>query len=341
MNQPMPRPVIALIHALADGAPHPRAALAHTLAATLGAECLPEALSARTLAEAAALGVRIEAAGETLSLAAPLDLLDVAGIGRLIPAAAQLSLRAIACHPETDSTNERLLALAAEGDLQGLVSLAEYQHAGRGRRGGRWIQPYASGICLSLGWTFPEVPEAPVPLSLVVGVAVARALAGLGLAGVGLKWPNDIHHADAKLGGVLVEGRAAPGGRWQVVLGVGLNHRLPPALPVLDQPITDLARSLSPLPRRQEVAAALLGAMVTALEEWSLAGFAPFAVEWRGLDLLHGREVLVQGEGQGESRGRAAGVAADGALLLAVAGEVGEVPQRIYAGHVRPLETGG
>jgi len=45
-------------------------------------------------------------------------------------------------------------------------------------------------------------------LSLVAGVAVARALRALGVAQAALKWPNDLVVSGAKLGGILVETRS-------------------------------------------------------------------------------------------------------------------------------------
>ena len=65
-----------------------------------------------------------------------------------------------------------------------------------------------------------------VGLSLVIGVAVAEALHGLGFASVRLKWPNDLCVDGRKLGGILVQlGKHAAGS--QAVVGIGLNVRMP------------------------------------------------------------------------------------------------------------------
>ena len=104
--------------------------------------------------------------------------------------------------------------------------LSELQHAGRGRRGRRWIAPFGAGIALSLAWTFGDGAGALPALSLGVGVAVSRALARAGARGVALKWPNDIWFNDRKIGGVLIELRAEAGGPAHVVIGVGINVAL-------------------------------------------------------------------------------------------------------------------
>ena len=39
------------------------------------------------------------------------------------------------------------------------VCIAEYQTAGRGRRGRRWNVPLGGGVCLSVGWQFAGMPR--------------------------------------------------------------------------------------------------------------------------------------------------------------------------------------
>ncbi len=95
--------------------------------------------------------------------------------------------------------------------------------AGRGRRGRAWLAPPGGSICLSLSWTFREVPADLSALGLVVGVCKLRALRELGIAAAKLKWPNDILVDDRKLGGILIELRAESDGPVYVVIGIGLN----------------------------------------------------------------------------------------------------------------------
>ena len=45
-------------------------------------------------------------------------------------------------------------------------------------------------------------------LSLASGVALVRALNGLDITGVFLKWPNDLVCAGKKMGGILLEARS-------------------------------------------------------------------------------------------------------------------------------------
>ncbi|HLZ96715.1 MAG TPA: biotin--[acetyl-CoA-carboxylase] ligase, partial [Steroidobacteraceae bacterium] len=131
---------------------------------------------------------------------------------------------------DVDSTNTRLLAAGAAPPGCADVVLAELQHAGRGRRGRRWVAPFGGSIALSMNWSFDDASRVNPALSLCVGVAIARALERAGASGIGLKWPNDIWFNDRKMGGILIEVRAEAGGPAHVVIGIGLNVRLSPAM---------------------------------------------------------------------------------------------------------------
>ena len=77
--------------------------------------------------------------------------------------------------PSTESTNDDARALAREGAPHGTVVLADAQRAGRGRRGRVWHSPVGSNLYLSaLVRPNLAVTDAPL-LTLVTGLAVARA----------------------------------------------------------------------------------------------------------------------------------------------------------------------
>ena len=63
--------------------------------------------------------------------------------------------------------------------------MAEYQTAGRGRRGRQWLSPFAGQLIFSFYWTI-DPKKALDGLSLVIGLAIAEAL------NAKVKWPNDI-----------------------------------------------------------------------------------------------------------------------------------------------------
>ncbi len=150
--------------------------------------------------------------GKGYCLAAPIELLDSKRITELV-SCPQLELI-----PVIDSTNQHLLNQI--GQLpSGAVCLAEYQQAGRGRRGRQWQSPFGSNLYLSTYWRLEAGVAAAMGLSLVVGVAIAETLQQFGAPDIRVKWPNDLYCHDQKLAGILVEmtgkaGRCCSFGDW-------------------------------------------------------------------------------------------------------------------------------
>lgn len=255
-------------------------------------------------------GYRIKSAGEPL---------DATLIRTALPSSVHEIVRTIDVHWSIDSTNSALVARPNPPEGQSEVVLAEFQTAGRGRRGRQWIAPPGGSICMSLSWTFPQLPKDVGALSLAVGVCVVRALASLGVKSTGLKWPNDIFLADHKLGGVLIELRAESGGPACAVVGIGLNVALGAAL--LDKirgiglPATDLASVGIATPSRNAIAARLLEYTIRGLVQFGQEGLRPFVEEWRQADALRGRPVTVQG-GEAAALGLARGIDISGALMV-------------------------
>src|SRR5688572_11380324 len=123
-------------------------------------------------------------------VAQSIELLDKRAIERGLSAGSRELLRHLDIHLRTDSTNARLLGSDDLPPGSADVCLAEYQTAGRGRRGRNWIAPFGSSLCFSVSWLFPETPPQLSALSLAAGVGVLRALRQFDVKGLQLKWPN-------------------------------------------------------------------------------------------------------------------------------------------------------
>lgn len=124
------------------------------------------------------------------------------------------------------STNDAARNLAARGEPEGLVIIAEEQTAGRGTRGRSWFSPRGKGLYLSV--IFRPPAETVDFLPLAAGLAVREALTLACALEVGLRWPNDIIAADdaeRKLGGILCETQWTGKKLDFAVMGVGLNLR--------------------------------------------------------------------------------------------------------------------
>jgi BirA family transcriptional regulator, biotin operon repressor / biotin---[acetyl-CoA-carboxylase] ligase len=213
------------------------------------------------------------------------------------------------------------------------VVLAEHQWGGRGRRGRGWVAPPGGAICLSLGWQYPDMPADLSALSLIVGIAVVKALRALGIEGLQLKWPNDLVTAQGKLGGILVEMRAEAGGPVQIVAGFGLNVRLDDAareaVSATGNIADDIHSRAAITPERNRIVAALLENLVPALAEFPHSGLTPHLADWNDCDVLFDREVRIENQGE-ITRGIARGIDAHGALLVETPGEV----RRFISGEV-------
>jgi len=115
--------------------------------------------------------------------------------------------------PETGSTNDELIARAAQGpgewpDLSVLVTTN--QTGGRGRLGRVWVAPAGKSLAVSVllrpGRAGALPPESLGWLPLIAGIAMTRAVASLVPAGrVGMKWPNDVQIDGLKVAGLLAE----------------------------------------------------------------------------------------------------------------------------------------
>jgi BirA family biotin operon repressor/biotin-[acetyl-CoA-carboxylase] ligase len=192
-------------------------------------------------------------------------------------------------------------------------------------------------VCLSLGWSFVDMPRDLSALTLAIGVCAQRALGVMGARGVMLKWPNDLVTVDAKVGGILLELRAEASGPAYVVIGIGINVSLPEAsraaiVAAGGVPVDIRSLTESPV-RRNALVAQLINECVSGLQTFRATGFAAFHREWNSLDALRGREVTLLQSGE-NVRGVARGVDSHGQLLLEVAGQVtahasGEVSVRL------------
>jgi len=342
-----------IIRLLADGKP----CSGETIAARVG---ISRAAVWKILHQLdAEFGLGIESVrGQGYRLPEPIELLSLDAIEAQLDAASRQRISVLEILDQIDSTNAYLLApgrrtalsaASSSCDLStslvadaGEICLAEQQSAGRGRLGRRWVSPFGRNIYLSILWHYPLAPAQLGGLSLACGVAVVQALDALGVKGVGLKWPNDVHWQRRKLAGLLLEVAGEAQGPSLVVVGVGLNLRLlTEEARLIDQPWVDLCEVCGDLvPGRNALAAALIDSLTATLSRYTDAGLAPFLEDWRRFDAYQGEPVSLL-NGQQRIQGRYCGIDAQGNLLLETdAGRrtfaAGEVSLRPRGNEPRP-----
>lgn len=313
----------ALLRRLADGEFHSGEVLARQFGVT-------RATVNNALRDVESYGLTLYSVrGRGYRLARPLQWLDAdlirAALGGTRDA---LHIEILDC---AASSNALLLQRASRGAASGSVLAVEWQSAGRGRMGRTWHSGLGDALTFSLLWRFESGLAALSGLSLAVGVAMMRALAELGVPGVGLKWPNDVLLNEGKLAGILLEAQGDMLGPSAVVIGIGLNLDLPEALRErIDQAVSDLASLDMPVPERNLMLAVSLKNLVAVLHDFGEHGFAPLRAEWESHHVFQQRPVKLSLPDGSQSTGKVLGVTDDGALRLAT--EQGE--QVFHAGEV-------
>lgn len=252
-------------------------------------------------------------------LATAADPLDSTLLRERLSRNVRLRVRDLEVAWAVSSTNSVLLERGPPPPGECDIALAEFQSAGRGRRGRAWLAPPGGAVCLSLSWTFAQLPRDVGSLSLAMGVCVLRALRRLSVPNLHLKWPNDILLGEGKLGGILIELRAEAAGPACAVIGIGLNIALGAALVAqigaTGIPAADLTAAGITRPARNAIAAHVVDACVDGLLDFEREGLRAFMDEWRRADALRGRIVTVV-NGDERTRGLARGIDSAGALLI-------------------------
>ena len=163
-------------------------------------------------------GIRLVSGPAALDAAEIAADLDVRRVGRRVR-----------CEGTGASTNDLAWAAlaASPAEADGLAVFAEYQTAGRGRRGSRWLAPPHEAILCSVALVVEAPPPGAAVLTRAAAVAAAEAIEAEAEfdrpRSIGIKWPNDLVVDDRKVGGILVEGRAAGAAGGGVVIGIGIN----------------------------------------------------------------------------------------------------------------------
>ncbi|EMW6876177.1 bifunctional biotin--[acetyl-CoA-carboxylase] ligase/biotin operon repressor BirA [Providencia stuartii] len=219
--------------------------------------------------------------------------------------------------PAIDSTNQYMLD-RIPGLQSGDTCLAEYQSAGRGRRGRQWVSPFGCNLYLSMYWKLDQGPAAAVGLSLVVGIVIAKTLNKISKGKVKVKWPNDLYLNDKKLAGILVELTGKTGDAAHIIIGIGINIGMEKKNidkeKSINQEWASLVDEVENI-ERNELSASIINALKEALILFEKEGLAPFLESWFELDNFLGRKVKLL-IGDKIITGIEKGIDQQGALLL-------------------------
>lgn len=207
---------------------------------------------------------------------------------------------------EVDSTN---LELQRRSEVShGTVILAERQTAGRGRRGNEWHSVPGESLAFSVGLR-PEASRSQWPrLALATGLAVAEALARLGLEAE-VKWPNDVLVRGRKLCGVLVQATSEV-----AIIGIGVNVNQTG----FEGEIRDTATSIYLEGLTDVSGVDLLGLILSELDGWTRQigeDFPLLVGRLRQRCALTGKRVTLKAA-DGDHAGQVTGISDGGELML-------------------------
>lgn len=258
-------------------------------------------------------GIEVQSvSGKGYRLEHPLSLLNSDVLQTSFPALP------IFIYESIGSTNEQAKKLLATSSAP-LVVLAEHQAAGRGRRGRVWLSPFAQNLYLSFVWPISEGMAQVDGLSLVVGLAVVRAVEKTIGATAQLKWPNDVLINNQKVAGILLELVGDPADLCHVVIGIGINLNMNGAHTAIDQQWTSLYKETGQYIDRTVFTQILIESLDRYLDKQKMHGFSSLKNEWLSVHAWHGRNALLS-SGQETVRGRVLGVGDKGEICLMVDG---------------------
>lgn len=206
-----------------------------------------------------------------------------------------LADRPLRTYPALLSTEADACAWARSGGPEGALVVADFQAAARGRAGREWTVRQGQGLCFSL-LLRPDLPPEREGWVYAVGVSGLADLTGQQTR---IAWPDEVHGAGGRVGGVAVQaGLAGERVDW-AVLSVQVVEAEPPRGPLLARAVDAIEARYRRPP--DEVLADYLPRCATI-----------------GQDVR--ARLVPLGPAGPEVVGRAVGVTASGALVIDTAG---------------------
>ena len=236
--------------------------------------------------------------------------------------------RRILYYPELGSTMDKTARLAAEGADEGTVVIAEVQTEGRGRQGRSWVSR-PGNLLLSVLFR-PDISQLPY-ISVIGGLAAARAVRKVAGLNPRIKWPNDLMLDGSKVAGILAESAIEGESVCYAVLGIGMNVA---HYPDDDEEIAGIATSVNRAAGKEVPRESLLRQLLMDLDDLYRRLPGPgrtgeqSGAEWSQLLETTGRRVTATFRDE-RFEGEAVGVDETGNLLL-----------RLHSGELMTLTAG-
>ncbi len=182
-------------------------------------------------------------------------------------------------YADVASTQDVARAAAKAGAPSRSIFVADFQSAGRGRQGRSWLARPGTALMLSMLLRQSGEPR-PWRSTALMSVALVEALEAVlpDLAGVAIKWPNDVLIDGRKVAGVLAES-TSNGAESTVIVGIGLNVLATREdLAEIPSPATSVALASGAEIDR----GVLLLELVGRVDEWLTKPEAELQTTWQG-----------------------------------------------------------
>lgn len=234
-------------------------------------------------------------------------------------------------YEQLDSTNTKVLELAARGMEHGTIVVANHQTAGKGRRGRTWESPTQDNIYMSI-LLRPDFETEKAPMvTLVMAYSVAKVIRARGFADLLIKWPNDLVLSGKKVCGILTEMHLEGTAIEDVVVGVGVNVNTPSFSADLVDKATSLYLECGKHLDKESLIVDIVDTFMEEYERFVQTGDLTFLQEeYNSMLINRGKEVRVL-EPENEYTAYALGINQTGELMIRL--EDG-TESNVFAGEV-------
>lgn len=218
---------------------------------------------------------------------------------------------------EVASTNKIAKEMAANGEAEGTMVLAETQSGGvRGRIGREWISPFG-GVCFSLILRPKVQPRHASKITLAAATAVCKTIRDMYGLDAKINWPNDILIGGRKVCGILTDMAMDINSIKYIVLGFGINVNVEmlsfPAK--IQKTATSIKEELGRTVSRREFIDALLLEFERQYHNFNGEHFDVLLNEYKGLTYPFGGRVIVKDQ-DNLYEGTSVDITEDGAFVM-------------------------
>ena len=229
---------------------------------------------------------------------------------------------------EVDSTNEYLKRMVEDGyDSDEMLTVtAQFQTAGKGRRGRQWFSDPGTALMFSVLVKPKLAMDDFSMITLIMAMAVRQSLKDMDID-TRIKWPNDLVLGDKKICGILTEALLES---KRLIVGVGINTNQESIPQELKDSATSILLETDDCVDHDSLLDSILFNFEKLLDRLSESGdMTDLKSEYEGALVSLDKEVTVL-DPTGEFNGTCKGIDNKGQLIVSHEGQ----DTYVYAGEV-------